>query len=265
MAENRNCQTCGNAGSRETVSVDVNRILDSCRDKDCFSDTRVLLSDCGQELLERATNIRIRDAQVVGADIGVEPVQFNRGFYHVMLRFYIRVDAEACLCPGKSQELEGMAVVDKKVILYGSEGGVSIFRSTPGDSGFCNHMPGEGTAESNLPVAVTEVATPVVLDARIAEPQENCRCCCCASEIPDHISCCVGSLSDNNEGKQLLVTFGLFSVVRIERPAQYLISAAEYSVPDKECCPSEETDPCTIFRKMAFPVNEFYPPSCGRL
>ena len=60
-----------------------------------------------------------------------------------------------------------------------------------------------------------------------------------------------------------MVSLGFFSVVRIERPAQYLINALEYSVPDKECTVAEEDDPCRLFRSMAFPVNEFSPPSLG--
>lgn len=61
---------------------------------------------------------------------------------------------------------------------------------------------------------------------------------------------------------RLYVSIGMFSVIRLERPAQYLVSAAEYSVPDKECAPAtNEDDPCSLFRTMAFPVNEFYPPA----
>ncbi len=45
------------------------------------------------------------------------------------------------MCPGRPQEIEGVAVVDKKVILYGGEGNVSIFRSGIGSS---NNCPSEG-------------------------------------------------------------------------------------------------------------------------
>ena len=56
------------------------------------------------------------------------------------------------------------------------------------------------------------------------------------------------------------MTLGFFSVIRIERPGQYLINATEYSVPEKECVSGDEEDPCAVFEKMAFPVNEFSPP-----
>ena len=57
----------------------------------------------------------------------------------------------------------------------------------------------------------------------------------------------------------LLVAIGFFSVIRMERPAQFLVSAAEYCVPEKECVFAEDDDPCAAFRRMAFPVEQFCP------
>ena len=93
----------------------------------------------------------------------------------------------------------------------------------------------------------------------------GCTACCCA-DIPAGIAASIpGKLSDDEGGNTLLVTLGIFSVIRIERPAQYLVSAADYCVPDKECTVNEENDPCGLFRRMAFPVNEFCPPSLREL
>jgi len=51
MAENK--FPCGFSGnSRETVCIDTNRVLDSCRDRDCFERVRVYLSCYGNEVLE---------------------------------------------------------------------------------------------------------------------------------------------------------------------------------------------------------------------
>jgi hypothetical protein len=70
-----------------------------------------------------------------------------------------------------------------------------------------------------------------------------------------------GRLSHENRGKVLAISLGFFSVVRIERPAQYLVHGTEYTVPEKECISPSSDDPCKMFKHMAFPVNEFYPPS----
>ena len=62
----------------------------------------------------------------------------------------------------------------------------------------------------------------------------------------------------SNQGTRLLVSFGVFSVIRIMRPAQILVQATDYSVPDKECVPAtSDENPCALFNTIAFPVSEF--------
>ena len=122
----------------ETVCIEANRILDSCRDKDCFEDVKVLLTDFGNEILEHTANIRAKSACISWTYIGIDPVRFNRGFYSITIKFYIKIVFEACLCGGRSQEFEGVAVVEKRVILFGSEGNVNVFKSELNGSGFCD-------------------------------------------------------------------------------------------------------------------------------
>ena len=265
MSDNRCSPGGGTSPDRETVCIDTLRVLDSCRDRDCYEDVRVFLTDFGQEIIEHTGNVRTKCAKILWTYVGVDPIRFNQGFYQVTVRFYIKVDFEACMGLGRNQEFSGIAVAEKKVVLYGSVGNVSIYRSDPGigpcDIGNCDNY------SNNLPVGVVEVVDPVLLAARVVEPGCGCGCCCCCcGDIPSGVAFAVnGPLSDRDDVNQLLVTLGIFSVIRIERPAQYLISAAEYCVPDKECCANEEDDPCSLFRRMAFPVNEFCPPSLSEL
>jgi hypothetical protein len=58
--------------------------------------------------------------------------------------------------------------------------------------------------------------------------------------------------------KFVLVTLGLFSIVKIERQVQMLIPAYDFCILDKECTNSTG-DPCELFRSIKFPVNEFFP------
>ena len=254
------------------LCISCNRILDSCRDKDCFEDVRVYLTDCGQEIVEKTGSVRIKCARIVWTQLLPEPLQFNRGFYSVNVRFYVKITAEACVCPGKTQEIEGIAACEKKVILYGGEGSTSVFRSSPEENGFCTPLPSyedKDCCETNYPSAVCEVADPVVLDARILERKEHrkCCCCCCVDEIPEKVCrIAAGNLTDTyDDGKILVVTMGFFSVIRLERPGQFVISGSEYCVPEKECVSPEENDPCALFRRMSFPVGEFCtsPPKTG--
>ena len=269
MAENKNL--CGSS-SLDTVCIDCNRILDSCRDKDCFEDTRVFLTDFGEEIIEKTSNVRVKSANVVWTSLQVEPVPFNRGFYQIYIRFHVKVIIEACLCPGKVQDLEGIAVCEKKVVLYGSEGNVNIFRSDPNNNDYCT-LPCNETFTNNLPTAVCEVIDPICLNLKIVnEPPCNpcCNCCCCVDDIPEHVCSCingnlVGTYNDNVSGKKLYIALGFFSIVRIERSGQYMIKATEYCVPDKECILNDGDDPCALFKSMTFPTSEFCPPSYREL
>ena len=53
MAENRQSSSFGDRNAKEMICIDTYRILDSCRDKDCFEDVRVFLTDYGQEIIEK--------------------------------------------------------------------------------------------------------------------------------------------------------------------------------------------------------------------
>lgn len=261
MAEFRNS---GSSCSREKdmVCIDTYRVLDSCRDKDCFEDVRVYLTCMGQDIIDRTSVVRAKSSKVVWSCIDIDNVPFNRGFYQLFIKIYVKILFEACIGPGSMQEFEGVAVVEKKVILFGSEGNVSVFKSeiTPGNFCACG---GRHTAPSSaLPIAVLETVDPIILGTKIAEPGKPCRCTCCCTvdEIPDCVCAhLAANLSDEPNSNILLVSLGFFSVVRIERPAQYLINAVEYSVPEKECVLPTVEDPCSLFRQMAFPTSEFSP------
>ena len=71
-----------------------------------------------------------------------------------------------------------------------------------------------------------------------------------------------GAITDDFGMKCLYVSLGLFSVIRIERPVALVLSASEFCIPDKEStvC-SDSTDPCALFKKMNFPVDDFFPPN----
>ncbi len=262
MAEYRNSGgQCGR--DRDMVCIDTYRVLDSCRDKDCFEDVRVYLTDCGQQIIDRTGVVRAKSGNVVWSCINIDTVPFNRGFYQLFIKIYVKIQFEACIGPGNIQEFDGVAVVEKKVILFGGEGNVSVFKSELSQSGFCScgsNNGGRASQSNTLPVAVLEIVDPIILNTRIAEPGKPCRCCCCCTvdEIPDCVCAKLSNdLTDDSNSNILLVSLGFFSIVRIERPAQYLVNAVEYTVPEKECVLPAVEDPCSLFKQMAFPVSEF--------
>ena len=65
-------------------------------------------------------------------------------------------------------------------------------------------------------------------------------------------------LITDSTGPRVLISFGIFSVIRMERPAQLLVSATDYSVPDKECTlPTGTDNPCALVNTIAFPTAQF--------
>lgn len=260
MAENRfGCGPGGTVG-RETCCIETGRIYDSCRDRDCFEHVRVRLTDFGNEMICRGGSIRAKDAYIAWTYIGVDPVRFNRGFYTVNIRFFIKLLFEACTGGSRPQEFEGIAAIDKKAVLYGGDSNVSVFRSDPADFGTCPH-PSVSECEHRVPTVVVEAVDPVILSADVLHAP-TCPVICCEGEIPQALLAeFPGPLSDADGDRFLTVSLGLFSVIRLIRPAQLLVSASEYTVPDKECSAPNELTPCSVFRKMAFPVEEFNPPA----
>ena len=264
MGENRfPCGPSNQSNCKDVIAIEANRILDSCRDRDCYEDVKVILTDFGNEIIQRTTSVRAKDACIAWTNIIIEPVRFNRGFYSVNIKFYVKICFEACIGNGRSQEFEGIVVLEKRVILYGSESNVNIFKSSADANDYCS-VPELCCAGKNVPIAEVEVVDPIILNTKVHEHDEGCNCCCCCrcDDVPERITRTLsGTLCDTSEHERYLtVSLGIFSIVRIVRPAQYLINATEYCIPDKECIGAEEDDPCSVFRQMSFPTNEFCPP-----
>lgn len=242
--------------------ITANKIFDSARDKDCLEDIRVYLCDCAQDAVDHATAVRCKGVEVITTDITIDPVPFNKGYYQVLIRYYLCVTAEVCVC-AKSYEVRGLAVYDKKIILYGSEKNVSVFTSDPKNNGFCKQPPVLNCeSEPTLPTVVVEVASPICLDIKLVE---RCRgfgsCCCNIDSIPESVKgrfdgCFVDGMGVN----ELFVSVGVFSVIRMERPVQIVVPATRFCLPDRDSTPaSASTDPCSVFGRMSFPMEEFFP------
>ena len=246
-------------GIREAVCIHTKKIYDSCRDKDCIEDLRVYPTRASQAVIDRALSVRGGRAELLQAYIDVEPASYNRGFYSVDIRYYYRITAEAFVGGSRPAEICGLAVFDKRVLLFGSEGSAKIFSSRYYPDGADCQVLGR----SNLPEAVVEAVDPIVLDTRV---DDGCkpRCCECGlTEIPAFIARSFGEelVFDDGGRRRFYVTLGQFTLVRLERDTQLLIPVYDYCIPQAECSCGDQEDPCGLFRNVAFPIGEFFPPS----
>jgi len=231
-------------------------------DKDCIEDLRVYPTGSSQEVLDRALSVKAGCAELLYAYIDVEPVSFNRGFYTVDVRYFYRITADAFIGAARPVEVTGLAVFDKRVVLFGSEGSAKVFASKGVN---CGPDP-QALPKVAGPDAVVEAVDPLILSIKLVDVCDCRPCDCCCADIPSAVAACFPEeLTVNSDTRRLYVTLGQFSLIRLERDAQLLMPVYDYCVPEKECtcsggCECQE-DPCDLFRRVEFPVGEFFPPN----
>lgn len=269
---------------REAVCIQTEKVYDSCREKDCIEDAKVIFKhpQAVQGLINAAINVKVRKAEVLDVYIDIEPVPFKRGFYTVDVKFFIRVTLDFFVPNGMGPAgttivtKNGLIVFDKKVILFGSEGNVKIFKSKfiegEIDTQVKSHL-----QQDNLPIGKVEVAEPIALNARIQDIFDKLFDDHCCDNLPRSIS---DALDDNDDGveyraeiderhggqlgqvptRRVVVTVGIFSIIKLVRFVQLLIPAFDFCVPNKQCVAATEENPCDLFDTICFPVDEFFPP-----
>ncbi len=249
---------CDLSSVRESVCIHTRKIFDSCRDKDCIEDLRFYPTTAAQEILGGCQMIRGGTAELLYVYTDVEPVTFNRGFYSIDMRFFYRVTLQVASGTPRCAEAEGLCVFDKRCILFGSEGSAKIFSS----EAVMDELDVPSRAYTNLPTAVVEAVDPIVLDTRMAEYCSN-GCESCLAELPTYITASFSHPLVLNDcgSRRYYVTLGQFTLVRLERDTQLLIPVYDYCIPQTECCAEDQQNPCGLFRSVAFPVSEFFPPN----
>lgn len=255
--QNNNC--CDN-GFKEAVCIHTDKVYDSCRDKDCLENIRVYLTASGQCVVDRAINVKCTKAEIIWVFSDIEAVPFNRGFYSVDLKYFFRVTLAVFTGIGRPTEVEGLATFNKKVILFGSEGNAKVFASKYKEDAFDPQL----WRKTNMPNAVVEVVDPIALGAKVVDVKDNS--CCCDDDfdlasVPESV-CRVfdDNLILGGEQKRVFVSIGIFSIVKLERRVQLLIPAYDFCVPQKECIGATDDNPCDLFERICFPVDEFFPP-----
>lgn len=238
-------------GFKEAVTIEAERIFDSCSDRDCLEDLEITFDDAmSRELVNEATYVKARCAEITSVYFQVEPIPFNCGFFAVDLTytFNVTVDiSDGITSP--AQSVTGTACFTKKVILFGSDGGTKYFSSS--DNGVVTT---NGCPNSSLPKASVSVADPIVLGLKLVT-------------VPAY-SCCTDPSCEQivtvPERKYLTVTLGIFSIISLSRRVPVMIPVFNLEVP-KDCSCSQNSSttetPCELFEKITFPTSEFFPRS----
>ena len=111
--------------------------------------------------------------------------------------------------------------------------------------------------------AVVEAVDPICLNVKLAD---TCDCrghsSCDLIDVPEHISCLFDDeIVTGGDEKRIFATLGQFSIIRLERDTQLVVPVVDFCLPDKECVGSTDDNPCELFRRIKFPVDEFFPPN----
>jgi len=258
---------------REAVCVQVEKVYDHCREKDCIEDAVVDFVDDVQCLIDKSIKVKVKDAEVVKVLADLDDVPFRRGFFTVNVRYKIKVRVEFCFRDQfgslMSDVKTGFVWFSKTVFLFGSEGQVKIFSTT--EPTLCSAQAGASDGDccgvtlqqDNLPIVKVEVAEPLALNARIKR-----------------VHCHVGPRGDNFDldddddrgdenavagrrlfpPKRVVVTIGLFSIIKLIRMVQLLIPAFDFCIPNRECVSASEENACELFDTIEFPFDQFFPP-----
>lgn len=251
------------AECQETMSIHTRKITDSCRDKDCIEDLRVYLTTSSQTQLDSVPNPRVRCTELLYANVEVEPVAFDRTHYCIDITFYYRILADAVVGVARPVTLSGLAIFSKRAVLCGEDSNAHIFSSREPLSTVDNIT----LVRTNRPTAVVEVLDPMILSSKVRDTSETPCSEGTTVQIPDKIR----EQFDEDlvlcgTQRQLYVTLGQFSIIRLEREAQLVVNVVDYGLPTKECCesPGCAEDPCEMFSRIPFPAQRFSPGNCEK-
>ncbi|MBR6115585.1 MAG: hypothetical protein IKQ10_10510 [Oscillospiraceae bacterium] len=229
---------------REAVCIHTKKIYSSCRDKDCVEDLRVFPTVSSQTYIDSAYSVRPRSAELLSAVVDVEEINFNRGYYTVDVTYYYRVTGEIV---SGGTTVVGLSVFNKRVILFGSEGSVKVYSSE-----------GDVTTQADQPVGVVEAVDPIALAMQLVDKAGSGNDP--IPDVPPGILALFGEDLVFDADRLWYTTLGQFSLIRLERDSQLVIPVYNYSVPENECDGTVDDDPCSLFGRIRFPVEEFYPP-----
>lgn len=236
---------------KNAIAADVNRIYDSCADRDCLEDLEVIFPAQTAELLENACSVKARSAEILTAYTSLDEVSYNRGCYAVECEYYFLVNCDIYQPVSNIPEsVQGVCTFTKRSMLYGGTGSVNTFSSTDNSP-----LPSSVTQ----PIAKVQAMTPVVLGGELVN--DRARSCV---QIPETVNEALGGDLVQNEGeKTFYVTLGLFSIMQLSRNVQITLPAYEFAIPEKECNVGSER-PCDVFRTFDFPLDEFFPQGGGK-
>ena len=260
----------------------AHKIFDQCRQQKCLTPSilgparvaKTVTNNCNEILREgdiivppcNATSVSIKDLELCNIIItGKKANPFRPGFWDIDLKYIFRytlifkaTDCTelCCICATN--------FYNTKVTLFGSSES-DIFTAT--DLYSCQESLSSGPF-----VNVEGKAISLSAELKYSSCNRGCGCNCgcgcdCDCDCGCGCDCDCGCDADNGTygaPTAVLVTIGLFTIIKMFRPVNIVIQSLGYCVPEE--CKSSGTcpdNPCDFFNSIEFPMNLFSPTGTG--
>jgi hypothetical protein len=237
------------AGAREfaePVSVSVPRVFDSCASRECLEDLQLFFTPECHEVIMDSNSVNGVSANVSDVTFNIKKSPVNENIHTVDSTFYFEVELLACRQMGSEPvRLIGRGYHQKSCTLRCPENNVRIFTSA-----------GQVNPVSSDPTVSAQVSAPVLLGIRLTDAPAFA-----LEQIPGDVS--VYYMNDRlvlpiSGDKIVLCTLGVFSVFSAQRTVQMVVPGLGYAFPQSECAIAE-SNPCNVFKRIDFPVRNFFP------
>ena len=238
---------CGNDNKLKDECLIAFKVYDSCRQQTCLTNGIIgparaarNASYCGINVTEgeiitppsNAASVTISDLEVERVVIvSKNPSNFKVGFWDIDLKYVfsyklsfrdINGDVLCSVC--------AQSVYNKMITLFGS--------TTTNSSISTDLLSSAGTTiDLNSDPFVWVESKGVALKAELHYGK-----CCCDDEDADFVD----------------VTIGLFSIIKLYRIVNLVVSSRGFCIPD--VCENPAVNPCDFFENLDFPMDTFAPP-----
>jgi hypothetical protein len=234
------------------------KVYDSCRQQDCLTPAQIGPARAAEHVCIGDDHIHEGDiidppdnAASVTIDflkirkiiiVDKKPNPFKNGFWDIDLKYvfeyrltFREADGTVIGC------LRANSIFNKRITLFGSIGSDLAFSTD-----LFKHL-GDSTMDSE-PFIMAE-AKAVSLSAELHHKRHH-------HKFPPFVddSCCT-----NHVPNEVLVTIGLFSIVKLFRIVNLSVESKGFCVPE-ECDDLSPLNPCEFFDKLDFPLDIFAPP-----
>ena len=75
--EEEDCRTRRSEDFSSPICVSVDKVYDACRERNCIVDSRVFVRECDQDIIDKAINVKLKDADIIWVYTDIDFSKYN--------------------------------------------------------------------------------------------------------------------------------------------------------------------------------------------